>query len=1251
MNLLSTFFKPLCFIAGMGLSSSGGAAAEVPENFRPGKLAAWCIVPFDAAKRGPAARAAMLEELGIGRLAYDWRAEPKPDFEGEILEMKKRGIEFFAFWGESAEAFALFEKHGMHPQIWVIPPSPEGGTREERVAKAARELEPLVKRTEGMGCAFGLYNHGGWGGEPENLVAICERLREMGYRKTGIVYNWHHGHEHIKDWEVQFERLRPYLLCLNLNGMTAGGNPKIQSLSQGGHELAMLKVVLESGYDGPVGILNHREEMDAREALRQNLVGLEWLLKEAVKPGSGGEKPDFGKKPVFVPSDSKVFGKAWSGGISVPGKDGWREPPITVECRVRLEPGKGYQVMLASDPKTSDAHWEIFSMDGSGTLTAYLPGAVPDHIHSKAVINDGKWHTVAMRYAKDRVDLWVDGERVADEAIRMKEGERRVVPGKLGIGSLEDGGFAIRGEIDEVIIRSGIREGMEKPRDKPHKPGGEGELGYWNFENTEGLDARRAAPDFPREPLEPELNPYWKAEINRDRVYDFYAKQALQYSGMKAGDSPDLIPAYPGLDGGKHGHWGNQNDAVTWREPRVKEMEYGSMVSGVFNGAGLQIPRAVTVSLEGGFHAVFDEDKLMFRAAWKGEAVEWNDIRRGIMNGIPMGKGETVGLENAVPPSPKAKFLGLHRRGQEVYFSYRDGGKTFFRAVSVSEGKVLERVSETLPNKGKLRWPGEIETKGKLGEGNPYAIDTLTLPYENPWKSLFYLAGVEFLSDSRIAVCTFHGDVWICDASGPDLAKLRWRRFAAGLNQPLGLKMGKDDGVLHVMCRDQLVALHDRDGDGEADFYECVSNVHETSVGAHDFITGLEQDNQGRWYFASANQGICRLSPDGEKLEVLGTGLRNPNGLAVSADGSVVLSNVQEGDWTPASAICDISRGGHHGAGGPKDGKRVPPMLLLPRGVDNSCGGQVYIDSERWGSVKGQWVHFSNGAAKAFLILREQTGDGSQAVAIPLSGEFLSGSHRGRFSPDDGQLYVASAQGWACYGVADGALQRVRFTGKEKSFPYPNQSEIRENGILLSFADPQPESITEAGKWFAQQWNYHYGPQYGSPEYSVKSPGIIGHDRLEIRSVQRLEKGRKVFLEIPQIQPVDQLHLHWMDRDGSNRRLEAFATVNQLGKAFTDFPGYVSVPKIVMNVKMEPAGKEDGAMLMQACVACHHPSEIVMGPSLSEIRKKYAGNPEGIVKWAMNPQKSNPNLPPMPSFKYLGEKKLGMIAKEILSVK
>ena len=55
-----------------------------------------------------------------------------------------------------------------------------------------------------------------------------------------------------------------------------------------------------------------------------------------------------------------------------------------------------------------------------------------------------------------------------------------------------------------------------------------------------------------------------------------------------------------------------------------------------------------------------------------------------------------------------------------------------------------------------------------------------------------------------------------------------------------------------------------------------------------------------------------------------------------------------------------------------------------------------------------------------------------------------------------------------------------------------------------------------------------------------------------------------------------------------------------------------------------------------------------MGPSLEFIRGRYAGNPKGIVEWAMDPKKNNPQLAPMPSFKVLGKERLRIIAEKIL---
>jgi hypothetical protein len=251
------------------------------DNFDRDRLVAWCIVPFDARQRGPVERAEMLVRLGLKRVAYDWRAKHVKDFEEEILQYKKHGLEFFAFWSVHEDAFRLFQKHKIHPQVWQTLGNPDAATQEARVEAAARAMLPLVERTRQLGCALGLYNHGGWGGEPANLVAVCKHLRaHHNAGHVGIVYNLHHGHGHIADFEKSLKLMQPHLLCLNLNGMNDDAKPKILPLGQGRHELALLNTIRQSGYRGAIAILDHRSVIDTEVALRENLDGLKKLLKQ-----------------------------------------------------------------------------------------------------------------------------------------------------------------------------------------------------------------------------------------------------------------------------------------------------------------------------------------------------------------------------------------------------------------------------------------------------------------------------------------------------------------------------------------------------------------------------------------------------------------------------------------------------------------------------------------------------------------------------------------------------------------------------------------------------------------------------------------------------------------------------------------------------------------------------------------------------------------------------------------------------------
>lgn len=281
----------LCLTAAtllLSLSISGEPlfAAETPENLQRENLVAWCIVPFDSEKRNPRQRAEMLDRLGLKRVAYDWREQHIPEFEEEILAYKEHGIDFFAFWRGHDSAFDLFAKYDISPQIWKTVPSPRGNSSAERIEKAVEEMLPLAKRTAEAGLELGLYNHGGWGGLPSNMVALCKALHEKGYENVGLVYNFHHGHPRIASFSEDMKRMMPYLICVNINGMlnpatndVAVNSNKICPIGSGDHEADMIVTMINLGYEGPVGILGHVQTRDVEEVLIENLDGLQSVVE------------------------------------------------------------------------------------------------------------------------------------------------------------------------------------------------------------------------------------------------------------------------------------------------------------------------------------------------------------------------------------------------------------------------------------------------------------------------------------------------------------------------------------------------------------------------------------------------------------------------------------------------------------------------------------------------------------------------------------------------------------------------------------------------------------------------------------------------------------------------------------------------------------------------------------------------------------------------------------------------------------
>lgn len=248
-------------------------------------LFAWCIIPYDSLDRTPTERAEMLLELGISSYAYDWRSEHLPIMEEELRIMKEKKIKLKGIWfwlqGSNNSYFdenneliiSTLKKLNISTDIWIGIPEDyfESFDDLQKIDKAVEIICYTYKRAKEIGCTISLYNHGGWFGNPKNQINIIEKL---GYNDIGIIYNFHHAHDQIDEYQENIVLMKKYLRAVNINGMKING-PKILPVGDGDTEQQMIQDLISIDYNGPIGILGHVENVDVKEILMKNLIGLE----------------------------------------------------------------------------------------------------------------------------------------------------------------------------------------------------------------------------------------------------------------------------------------------------------------------------------------------------------------------------------------------------------------------------------------------------------------------------------------------------------------------------------------------------------------------------------------------------------------------------------------------------------------------------------------------------------------------------------------------------------------------------------------------------------------------------------------------------------------------------------------------------------------------------------------------------------------------------------------------------------------
>jgi glucose/arabinose dehydrogenase len=465
----------------------------------------------------------------------------------------------------------------------------------------------------------------------------------------------------------------------------------------------------------------------------------------------------------------------------------------------------------------------------------------------------------------------------------------------------------------------------------------------------------------------------------------------------------------------------------------------------------------------------------------------------------------------------------------------------------------------------------QVVTKGELSTktGEPYVTDRIKLPEANAWKAPLYVSGVDFFADGRVAICTFHGDVWIGSGIDAKLEQVTWERFATGLYHPLGLKVV--DGVIHVTCRDGLwKLLPGAGGRGSAQTYTVFNADIQATKNFHEFVFDLQSDAAGNFYFAKAGpvkkggrgfDDLCehhgslfKVTPDGTTLSVVATGFRAPNGLGISPTGQLT-SGDNEGTWTPVCRLNWIKQGGFYGVpplahrqAEPTDYDR--PLCWMPKDVDNSSGGQVWVTSDQWGPWKGRLLHLSYGMCSLYGVLPQEVAfrgqPQMQGGLTRFNVNFDSGAMRARFNPKDGQLYVVGLRGWQTTAVKNGCLQRVRYTGEKVRTPL--DLKVSAGRVEVRFGEPLDAAVAkDPGSWNVEIWNYLWSAAYGSPDLSTQVKSVLAaevgkdgkpefskeqmaqanHDLLKVTRVELSADGRTVTLYLNDLAPCMQMSLKY----------------------------------------------------------------------------------------------------------------------------
>lgn len=481
--------------------------------------------------------------------------------------------------------------------------------------------------------------------------------------------------------------------------------------------------------------------------------------------------------------------------------------------------------------------------------------------------------------------------------------------------------------------------------------------------------------------------------------------------------------------------------------------------------------------------------------------------------------------------------------------------------------------------------------------------EEIPLPYMNQDRRNIRAADIAFSQKGIGALVTFDGDVWLFEELGS--RKFSWKRFAAGLHEPQGIAFRNDE--IFVFDRNGLIRLHDRDGNGEADYLENFCALVIQSSETREFSMGLEVLSDGSFVVAKGGQrshtlnphagAILKISADGNSIQKIAAGLREPY-IGIDPKTDAIFASDQQGHWIPTTPFHHIENGANYGfvPAMVKDTniQYRKPTLFIPHPVLQSGAGILKVHSKKMGLFDQRYLYL--GYCKPVLGLIDHDQENSRdSTFYPLREIFDFPLLKAAQSPRDELVYLTGFQIWGSSAKKLSGLCRVK---PAKKMVMPMGSQLYKQGVRIDFSERIHKESVLPIAFKLERWNYLRSSRYGSGYYNLK--GEAGKETVLFSSLTLSKDRRSVFVAIPDMKESMQFGLSYylMSEKGQPVQGEAYFKASEL-KEFKDHQN--DFPKIdfkALAIKLETsepkeASTQFGKAVIErvGCIACHSTSE------------------------------------------------------------